>query len=71
MKCLAFFLYKYDSYGILSKIIYPDNTTEEFTYDKLRNVLSSTDGNKNTTYYKYDKMSRLTYVKYPNGLEVN
>ena len=49
MKCLAFFLYKYDAYGILSKIIYPDNTTEEFTYDKLRNVLSSTDGNKNTT----------------------
>ena len=40
MKCLAFFLYKYDAYGILSKIIYPDNTTEEFRKDILMDKLT-------------------------------
>ena len=63
--------YEYDDYGNVSKVIYPDNTYETYTYDKLRNMLKSIDANGYETKYAYDKMSRLSKVEYPNGLIIN
>jgi YD repeat-containing protein len=59
----------YDCYGLyLSKILYPDNSSESPSYDDNTGLLLSyTDQNTETTHYTYDTMRRLTEVTYPSG----
>ena len=52
-------------FGNLVQVIYPDGTTEEYTYDK--EGLHQPTGS-NTTHYLYDKLGRLiktTYLTVP------
>ncbi|MFH1777869.1 MAG: DUF6531 domain-containing protein [Candidatus Omnitrophota bacterium] len=46
----------------ITKIIYPDNTTEEFEYDPCGNLTKKTDANGNETLYDYDNFGRLIKV---------
>lgn len=52
-------LYEYDGKNRLTKITYPNNTYEQFTYDNFGNITSSRDRNGNVTTYVYDENNNL------------
>ena len=52
-------LYEYDGKNRLTKITYPDNAYEQFTYDNFGNITSSRDRNGNVTTYVYDENNNL------------
>ncbi len=59
--------YYYDIFKRLYKITYPDNTNEEYTYDKRGNLLEKIITKSGSTYYKnqyeYDARNHLKKVK--------
>lgn len=46
--------YDRDNKGHITKITYPDNSTEKFTFDSLGNMISKTDRNGAITWYIYE-----------------
>lgn len=60
--------YRYDTEGNLVKIIYPDNTEIEYTYD-LANRLKSVKDFSGTTKFEYDESNNALKKKIlPNGV---
>jgi len=57
--------FTYDAYNNLKKIINPDTTYTEYTYDGRKNPTSSKDPKNNTTTYSYDALSRLKQMTQP------
>jgi large repetitive protein len=51
--------YEYDEYENQTKITYPDNIAENWTYDQYSNVLTHTNGNGVTTRNEYDARGNL------------
>ncbi|MFI4910755.1 MAG: RHS repeat-associated core domain-containing protein, partial [Sedimentisphaeraceae bacterium JB056] len=51
--------YYYDGYRRLTKVEYPDLSTEEYTYDDNGSVLSETKRDGSAIYYNYDSLGRL------------
>jgi YD repeat-containing protein len=58
--------YDYDVLGRLHCATYPDNTTEEFTYDKNSNILSRKNRGGDTIYFGYDALNRMIWKRRPN-----
>ena len=59
--------YQYNVVGMLSKIIYPDNTAVTYAYDDNRNLTRVTDWANRVTTYTYDVNNRVTGVVKPDG----
>jgi RHS repeat-associated protein len=57
--------YTYDAYNKLKRIINPDNTYTEYTYDGRKNPTVSKDPKNNTTTYTYDPLSRIKQMTQP------
>jgi RHS repeat-associated protein len=59
---------------LLKKTTGPNGMYEEYTYDELCRMLTSTDyieaGQTFTTSYEYDRLDRLVKIKYPNNFAV-
>ena len=56
-------LYEVDSYGNITKIINPDFSYKEFTYDNKGNKLSERDELGNYTFYQYDSAQKNVILK--------
>ena len=52
---------EYDGFDRLITITYPDNSSEQFTYDKNSNVLTYTNRKGQITTCEYDALNRLTH----------
>ncbi|MBI1746624.1 MAG: hypothetical protein HYR55_08555 [Acidobacteria bacterium] len=59
--------YEYDAFGFVSRIVYPDGSSERFTYNALGKVLTRTDGLNNVTSYTYDSLGRTQCQTDPNN----
>ena len=57
--------FTYDAYNNLKKIINPDTTYTEYTYDGRKNPTAQKDPKNNSTLYTYDPLSRLKDVNQP------
>ncbi len=57
--------FTYDAYNNLKKIINPDTTYTENTYDGRRNPIAQKDPRNNTTTYVYDPLNRLKQMTQP------
>jgi len=57
--------FTYDAYNNLKKIINPDTTYTEFTYDGRKNPTASKDPKNNSTTYTYDPLSRVKQMTQP------
>jgi RHS repeat-associated protein len=57
--------FTYDAYNNLKKIINPDTTYTEYTYDGRKNPAASKDPKNNSTLYTYDPLSRLKVMTQP------
>jgi RHS repeat-associated protein len=57
--------FTYDAYNNLKKIINPDTTYTEYTYDGRKNPTASKDPKNNSTTYTYDPLSRLKVMTQP------
>ncbi len=57
--------FTYDAYNNLKRIINPDTTYTEYTYDGRKNPTASKDPRNNTTTYAYDALNRLTQMTQP------
>ena len=57
--------FTYDAYNNLKRIINPDTTYIEYTYDGRKNPTASKDPNYNITTYTYDSLSRIKQVTQP------
>ena len=56
-------VYERDAGGNLTKVINPDGSTREYTYDEKNNLIKEKDENGNYTYYIYDDAKRLLLKK--------
>jgi RHS repeat-associated protein len=59
--------YTYDADNRLTRVTYPDTTTQTYTYDFRGNVLTQTDQSGHVTTYTYDLAGQLTSVTYADG----
>ncbi|MBS4769970.1 DNRLRE domain-containing protein [Carnobacteriaceae bacterium zg-ZUI240] len=57
--------YTYDDAGHVTRVIYPDETSVSYTYDKIGNILTFTDALGQTTTYEYLPSGRLVAVVNP------
>ena len=57
--------FTYDAYNNLKRIINPDTTYTEYTYDGRKNPTTSKDPKNNSTSYTYDPLSRLKDMTQP------
>ncbi len=57
--------YTYDNLDRVIKIVYDDNTNEQFTYTELSKVATARDRRGNVTTYAYDKLGRLKTTTEP------
>ena len=57
--------FTYDAYNNLKRIINPDTTYTEYTYDGRKNPTASKDPKNNTTTYTYDALSRIKQMTQP------
>jgi len=57
--------FTYDTYNNLKRIIKPDSTYTEYTYDGRKNPTASKDPRNNTTTYAYDALNRLKQMTQP------
>ncbi|RLB38524.1 MAG: hypothetical protein DRH12_12775, partial [Deltaproteobacteria bacterium] len=57
----------YNAYGEVTKIIYPDSSEENFTWDANLNKTSATKQDGATWQYEYDERGNLTRVTDPLG----
>jgi RHS repeat-associated protein len=57
--------FTYDAYNNLKRIIAPDSTYTEYTYDGRKNPTASKDPRNNTISYIYDSLSRLIQMTQP------
>ena len=57
--------FTYDAYNNLKRIINPDTTYTEYTYDGRKNPTASKDPKNNSTLYTYDPLSRLKVMTQP------
>jgi RHS repeat-associated protein len=57
--------FTYDAYNNLKRIINPDSTYTEYTYDGRKNPITSKDPKNNTTLYIYDSLSRIIQMTQP------
>jgi len=55
----------YDSNGNLTTVVYPDASTELYTYNSFDEVTSDTDPNGHITSYTYDSHGNLTGIQDP------
>ncbi|WP_338058871.1 RHS repeat-associated core domain-containing protein [Acetivibrio clariflavus] len=56
------FQYEIDGRGNITKIINPDNSTREYTYDEKNNLLSEKDEEGKYTFYQYDS-NKINIIK--------
>ncbi len=56
--------YKYNAYGSIVKVIYPDGSEETYTYYKNGNLQTHIDQSKLAIHYKYDIFNRIKEKKY-------
>ena len=54
----------YNNRNLLEKTIYPDNASENRTYDGAGNLLTVVDEENKITTYEYDKENRQIYVEF-------
>ena len=59
--------YEYDARGNPSKVIYSDNTFEEFTHDAESNPTNRVDRAGRSTGFVYDALNRLVQTIYPDA----
>ncbi len=57
----------YDDAGRLVQTLYPDGTTEAYTFDNVGNLIAKTDRSGRTIRYTYDGLNRLSTAVYPGG----
>jgi RHS repeat-associated protein len=57
--------FTYDAYNDLKRIINPDSTYTEYTYDGRKNPTASKDPRNNSTTYAYDAISRIKQMTQP------
>lgn len=57
----------YDAYNNLRRIINPDGTYTEYTYDGRKNPTASKDPRDNLTTYTYDPLNRIRQMTQPLG----
>ncbi len=57
--------FTYDVYNNLKRIINPDTSYTEYTYDGRKNPTASKDPRNNTTLYTYDPLSRIKQMTQP------
>ncbi|HEM0425828.1 TPA: RHS repeat protein, partial [Listeria monocytogenes] len=55
--------YAYDADGNVKKITYPDETTEEFSYDAMDNITRFVDQAGNVQTYEFDANGNTTKLK--------
>ena len=57
--------YGYDTHGNMTTVVYPDASTEIYTYNSFDEVTSDTDPNGHITTYSYDSHGNLTGIQDP------
>ena len=57
--------YSYDSLGNMTEQIYPDNTTEQYTYNSFSEPLTYKNQNLYITSYTYDSYGNMTVIQDP------
>ncbi len=55
--------YDYDSRGALIKVVDPEMVEQVFVRDRMGNLISTTDGMKNTTTARYDAAGNIVQIK--------
>jgi RHS repeat-associated protein len=63
--------FTYDAYNDLKRIVNPDSTYTEYTYDGRKNRTASQDPNNNITLYTYDALSRIKQMTQPSSTVTN
>ena len=62
--------FRHNAHGDLVEVIYPDNSSESFSYDEHR-MVSKSDERGNTTSYSYSAYGHLVNVTLPDATERN
>lgn len=63
--------FQYDPLRRLTKVLYPDGTTEQIAYDAVGNPVASTDGEGRLTRRTFDAGGRLLKTDSPDGTVVS
>jgi len=56
--------------GKIINITEPDGTNIKYDYDYAGNLVSTTDGNRNTTRYTYNSLNLLSEIIDPDGRKI-
>jgi len=59
-----------DLWGKIINITEPDGTNIKYDYDYAGNLVSTTDGNRNTTRYTYNSLNLLSEIIDPDGRKI-
>jgi len=59
--------YDYNSFGYISKVTLPDDSTYRYEYDKAGQLIKETDFTSRTLEYAYDPAGQLTYRTQADG----
>jgi RHS repeat-associated protein len=59
--------FAYTVRGQVSKVTYPDGTTQSHEYDAERNIVATTDQAGRVTRHEYDALNRRVKTVYPDG----
>ncbi|MEW6747577.1 MAG: RHS repeat-associated core domain-containing protein [Planctomycetota bacterium] len=62
--------YQYDAYDRLSKVVYPDGSFEQFTYDAVGNLVERRTRAGMTITFAYDALNRLTTKTLPGPITI-
>ncbi len=59
--------YGYDALNRLGSIENALEQVDQYTYDEVSNLISSSDPDNNTIYFQHDELNRQTEIDYPDG----